>query len=154
MQPKIRPIRDGVTFLPLARSSKLALPLFASRLHAGFPSPADDYLEGKIDLNLYLAEHPAATFLVRVDGDSMTGAGIFPGDIAIVDRSLVDSDLKAMHNKIVLAVLDGEFTIKRLSIKGKTVLLVPENDKYGPIMVSAAGDFTVWGVVKHSIRHL
>src|SRR5580692_11273071 len=152
MRPKIQPIRDGVTFLPLARSSKRMLPLFASRLHAGFPSPADDYLEGKIDLNLYLAEHPAATFLVRVDGDSMTGAGIFPGDIAIVDRSLVDSNLKAMHNKIVLAVLDGEFTIKRLSVKGKTVLLVPENDKYEPIIVSEASDFTIWGVVKHSIR--
>ena len=154
MHPKVRPIRDGVTFLPLAPSSKRVLPLFASRLHAGFPSPADDYLEGKIDLNLYLAEHPAATFLVRVDGDSMIGAGIFPGDIAIVDRSLVDSDIKAIHNKIVLAVLDGEFTIKRLSVKGKTILLVPENDKYDPIAITEASDFTIWGVVKHSIRHL
>lgn len=154
MHPKVRPIRDGVTFLPLARSKELRLPLFASRLRAGFPSPADDYLEDKIDLNRYLAEHPAATFLVRVDGDSMIGAGIFPGDIAIVDRSLVDSDIKAMHNKIVLAVLDGEFTIKRLSVKGKTVMLVPENDRYEPIAVTEGSDFTVWGVVKHSIRHL
>jgi DNA polymerase V len=119
MQPKIRPIRDGVTFLALARSKELRLPFFASRLRAGFPSPADDYVEEKIDLNRYLVQHPAATFPVRVDGDSMTGAGIYPGDIAIVDRSLVDSDLNAMHNKIVLAVLDGEFTIKRLSDKGK-----------------------------------
>lgn len=154
MQPKVRPIRDGVTFLQLAPSQKQKLPLYACRLRAGFPSPADDYLEDKIDLNRYLAEHPAATFLVRVEGDSMTGAGIFPGDIAIVDRSLVDSDLKAMHNKIVLAVLDGEFTIKRLSVKGKTVLLLPENDKYEPINVTGANDFTIWGVVKHSIRHL
>jgi DNA polymerase V len=144
MHPKIRPIRDGVTFLLLACSKEL------SRLRAGFPSPADDYAEEKIDL----VQHPAATFPVRVDGDSMTGAGIYPGDIAIVDRSLVDSDLKAMHNKIVLAVLDGEFTIKRLSVKGKTVLLVPENDKYDPIAITEASDFTVWGVVKHSIRHL
>lgn len=154
MHPKIQPIRDGVTFLSLARSQKLKLPLYASRLRAGFPSPADDYLESKIDLNLYLAEHPAATFLVRVDGDSMIGAGIFPGDIAIVDRSLVDSDVKAMHNKIVLAVLDGEFTIKRLSVKGKAVLLVPENEKYEPIVVNEGSDFAIWGVVKHSIRHL
>ncbi|HWW50505.1 MAG TPA: translesion error-prone DNA polymerase V autoproteolytic subunit [Verrucomicrobiae bacterium] len=144
MHPKIRPIRDGVTFLLLACSKEL------SRLRAGFPSPADDYAEEKIDL----VQHPAATFPVRVDGDSMTGAGIYPGDIAIVDRSLVDSDLKAMHNKIVLAVLDGEFTIKRLSVKGKTILLVPEHDRYEPIIVSEASDFTVWGVVKHSIRHL
>jgi DNA polymerase V len=154
MLRKIHPIRDGVTFLPLARSSKVALPLYASRLRAGFPSPADDYLEGKIDLNAYLAEHPAATFLVRVEGDSMTGAGIFPGDIAIVDRSLVASDIKAMHNKIILAVLDGEFTIKRLFAKGKSVTLVSENDRYEPIIVSEATDFTVWGVVKHAIRHL
>ena len=148
MHPKIRPIRDGVTFLLLACSKEL------SRLRAGFPSPADDYAEEKIDLNRYLVQHPAATFPVRVDGDSMTGAGIYPGDIAIMDRSLVDSDLKAMHNKIVLAVLDGDFTIKRLSVKGKTILLVPENDRYEPIIVSEASDFTVWGVVKHSIRHL
>ena len=151
---KVIPLRDGVTLLPLASASKLQLPLFGTRLHAGFPSPADDYLEGKIDLNKYLVEHSAATFLVRIDGDSMTGAGIFPGDIAIVDRSLVSSELKAMHNKIVLAVLDGEFTIKRLCVKGKAVSLVAENDKYRPIAVSEGSDFTVWGVVRHSIRHL
>jgi DNA polymerase V len=154
MRPKVQPIRGNVTFLQLAPSQKLRLPLFVTRLRAGFPSPADDYLEAKIDLNKYLVEHPAATFLVRVDGDSMTGAGIFPGDIAIVDRSLVDSDIKAMHNEIVLAVIDGDFTIKRLSVKGKTVLLVPENDKYEPIAVTGASDFAIWGVVKHSIRHL
>jgi DNA polymerase V len=151
---KAQPIRDGVTFLQLTASKELKLPLFATRLRAGFPSPADDYLDKKIDLNNYLVEHPAATFLVRIDGDSMTGAGIYPGDIAIVDRSLVESDIKAMHNKIVLAVLDGEFTIKRLSVKGKSVMLLPENDKYQPIPVNERGDFTIWGVVKHCIRHL
>src|ERR1700677_3068398 len=130
MSPRILPIRDGVTFLPLAPSAELLLPLFGSRLRAGFPSPADDYLEGKIDLNKYLVEHSAATFLVRIEGDSMTGAGIFPGAIAIVDRSLVNSDIKAMHGKIILAVLDGEFTIKRLWVKAKAVSLMPENDKY------------------------
>ena len=154
MLQKVVPIRDSVTFIPLAPGSSLRLPLYASRLHAGFPSPADDYLEGKIDLNLYLAEHPAATFLVRIEGDSMTGAGIFPGDIAIVDRSLVASDLQAMHNRIVLAVLDGEFTIKRLCAKGKFIQLVPENDKYEPITLSEDSDFTIWGVVRHAIRHL
>jgi len=83
----------------------------------------------------------------------MIGAGIFPGDIAIVDRSLVDPDIKAMHNKIVLAVIDGEFTIKRLHIKGKAVSLVAENGNYQPIAVGESSDFTIWGVVKHSIRH-
>lgn len=154
MSSKVRPLRDGVTFLQLLPSTKQYLPLFASRLRAGFPSPADDYLEDKIDLNRYLTEHPAATFLVRVDGDSMTGAGIFPGDIAIVDRSLVTSELSSMHNKMVLAVLDGEFTIKRLCVKGKSVTLLPENDRYEPIIITEGSDFTVWGVVKHAIRHL
>ena len=143
-----------MAFLQLAPSRKLLLSLSASRLRAGFPSPADDYIEEKIDLNRYLAPHPAATFPVRVDGDSMTGAGIFPGDIVIVDRSLVESDYKKLHNQIVLAVIDGEFTLKRLSVKGKTVLLVPENDKYERIAVTEATDFTIWGVVKHAIHHL
>lgn len=151
---KVLPLRGDVTFLTRARSADLPLPLYASRLRAGFPSPADDYLESKIDLNKYLAEHPAATFLVRIDGDSMTAAGIFPGDIAIVDRSLVTSDVKGMHNKIVLAVLGDEFTIKRLCVNGKSVRLVPENDKYTPIDVTGNNDFAVWGVVRHSIRHL
>jgi DNA polymerase V len=151
---KAQSIRDGVTFLQLTPSQELRVPLFATRLCAGFPSPADDYLDKKIDLNNYLVEHPAATFLVRIEGDSMIGAGIFSGDIAIVDRSLVESDVKAMHNKIVLAVLDGEFTIKRLSVKGKSVSLLPENDKYQPIAMGEGRDFSVWGVVKHCIRHL
>lgn len=154
MSPRILPISDGLTFVPLGLSTRLQLPLFGSRLRAGFPSPADDYIEAKIDLNKYLVEHSAATFLVRIDGDSMVGAGIYPGDIAIVDRSLVDPDVKAMHNKIVLAVLDGEFTIKRLCVKGNAVSLLPENEAYQPIAVSEGSDFTIWGVVKHSIRHL
>ena len=154
MPPKIRPIRDGVTFLSYVPSARRALPLFTSRLKAGFPSPADDYIEEKIDLNKYLVQHPAATFLVRIQGDSMTGIGIFPNDIVVVDRSLITSDIKGMHNKVVLAVLDGEFTIKRLCVKGKSVTLLPENDKYDPIPISEGSDFTIWGVVNHTIRHL
>jgi DNA polymerase V len=154
MPPKIQPLRDGVTFITYAPSSRRALPLFASRLKAGFPSPADDYIEEKIDLNKYLAGHPAATFLVRIEGDSMTGVGIFPKDIVVVDRSLTTPDLKGMHNRIVLAVLDGEFTIKRLCVKGKTVTLLPENEKYEPIAISEGSDLAIWGVVKHAIRHL
>ena len=84
MRPRVVPIRDGVTFLQLVPSSELPLPLFGSRLRAGFPSPADDYLEGKIDLNKYLVEHTAATFLVRIDGDSMTGAGIFGAIVSLL----------------------------------------------------------------------
>jgi DNA polymerase V len=83
----------------------------------------------------------------------MVGAGIFPGDIAIIGRSRVEPEIKAIHNKIVLAVLDGEFTIKRLCVRGSAVSLVPENENYQPIAVSEGRDFTIWGMVKHSIRH-
>lgn len=154
MSLKVLPIRDGITFLSYVPSARRALPLFTSRLKAGFPSPADDYIEEKIDLNKYLVQHPAATFLVRIQGDSMTGIGIFPNDIVVVDRSLITPDLKGMHNKVVLAVLDGEFTIKRLCVKGKSVTLLPENDKYDPIPIAEGSDFTIWGVVNHTIRHL
>lgn len=154
MPPKVLPIRDGITFLTYVPSARRALPLFTSRLKAGFPSPADDYIEEKIDLNKYLVQHPAATFLVRIQGDSMTGVGIFPNDIVVVDRSLITPDLKGMHNKVVLAVLDGEFTIKRLCVKEKSVTLLPENDKYDPIPIAEGSDFTIWGVVHHTIRHL
>lgn len=127
----------------------ISLPLFVSGLRAGFPSPADDYIEKKLDLNEYLVKHPAATFYVRVEGDSMIGAGILSGDILVVDRAL-----QPTHNKIVVAIVDGEFTVKRLLIKGKKVLLSPENDMYQPIEVTEGMDFAVWGVVTSVIHEV
>lgn len=92
-------------------STSYRLPVFLGRLPAGFPSPADDYIEGKLDLNRHLIKHPAATFFVRVTGNSMTGAGIHSGDLLIVDRSLEPTD-----GHVVVAVLDGELTVKRLQM--------------------------------------
>ncbi len=123
------------------------LAFFTSRVEAGFPSPADDYLEGTLDLNEHLIRHPAATFFLRVSGDSMTGAGIYPGDILIVDRSLPPAD-----GRIVIAVVDGELTVKRLSRRQGRIRLLPENSRYPPIDITAEQDLRVWGVVVHAVH--
>lgn len=124
-------------------------PLFMVPVAAGFPSPAEDYLEGKLDLNKYLIKHPAATFFVRVTGDSMIAAGIHPGDILIVDRSIEPAD-----KKVVIAVIEGELTVKRIRrLKGKIVLM-PENEKYKPLKINAEMTFEIWGVVTSVIHPL
>ena len=133
---------------PLAeRLSSLRLPLYASRVAAGFPSPADDHLERPIDLNEHLVRHPAATFVVRVAGDSMTNAGIRHGDLLVVDRSR-----EPQPGSIVVAVVDGELTVKRLRVEGRRVWLAPENPAYRPIPVREDANLVVWGVVAHAIR--
>lgn len=125
--------------------SKLRLPLFLSKVQAGFPSPAEDYVEKTLDLNDFIT-HPAATFFVKADGDSMTGAGIYSGDLLIVDRSL-----EAKHRQVVIAVVDGEMTVKRL-IKGSGCwFLKPENPDY-PSIEMKDGD-EIWGVVINSMRN-
>ncbi|HOP31404.1 MAG TPA: translesion error-prone DNA polymerase V autoproteolytic subunit [Spirochaetota bacterium] len=122
-------------------------PLFVVRVPAGFPSPADDYIENTLDLNDFLIEHPAATFFVRVAGDSMTGAGINSGDILIVDRALTPRS-----GSIVVAILNGEFTVKRLSCVNGKMFLLPENPAYDPIEITDGSGFEVWGVVAHVIH--
>lgn len=114
---------------------------------AGFPSPADDHHERAIDIGRYLVKNPAATFYVKVKGDSMLGAGIHPGDILVVDRSLV-----ATHGSIVVAVLNGEFTVKRLHRQGGVVRLVAENTLYPDLAIEEWDDFSVWGVVAHVLH--
>ena len=126
---------------------KHEFPLFLSSIQAGFPSAADDYLDKKIDLNEHLIKHPAATFFVKVKGDSMIGAGIYSGDMLIVDRS---EDPK--NNSIVVAILNGEFTVKRLQKKESKIFLIAENPNYKPIEITEGMDFEVWGVVLHTIR--
>jgi len=128
-------------------ATKQPLPLYLSRIKAGFPSPADDYLDGKLDLNEHLIKHPASTFFVKVKGDSMVGAGINSGDILIVDRSLEPKD-----KRIVVAVVNGDFTVKRISKKGDKLSLIAENQKYLPIEIKDNMDFEVWGVVIHVIH--
>ncbi|MBN3039552.1 MAG: translesion error-prone DNA polymerase V autoproteolytic subunit [Candidatus Omnitrophica bacterium] len=122
-------------------------PLFIASISAGFPSPADDYIDKKLDLNEFLIKNPAATFFVKVEGDSMLKAGIHSGDILIVDRSL-----RPVNNRIVIARLNGELTVKRIrKIKGE-VHLTPENDDFESVKVSEDMDFEVWGVVTQVIH--
>jgi len=121
--------------------------LYLNPVQAGFPSPAEDYLEGGLDLDEYLVHNPAATFMVRGSGDSMVGAGIQDGDVLVVDRSL-----DPVHGKIVVAVLDGELAVKRLFFKNGECRLVSENDAYKDIRVGKDQDLHVWGVVAAVVR--
>jgi DNA polymerase V len=130
-------------------STRYALPVFLGRLPAGFPSPADDYIEGKLDLNRHLIKHPAATFFVWVSGDSMTGAGIHSGDLLVVDRSL-----EAVDGNVIVAALDGDLTVKRLCKRNGTLSLLPENQDYRPIEITEQQTFEIWGVVTSVIHAL
>ena len=116
-------------------------------MQAGFPSAADDYLDRNIDLNEHLIKHPAATFFVKVKGDSMIGAGIYSGDMLIVDRSQ-----ESKNNSVVVAILNGEFTVKRLRKQEGKIFLIAENPNYKPIEIIPGMDFEVWGVVLHAIH--
>jgi DNA polymerase V len=131
------------------RSTKWARPLFLASVSAGFPSPAEDYIEGRLDLNRHLIKHPAATFFVRVAGDSMIGAGIHPGDILVVDRALEPQD-----SNVVIAVIDGELTVKRISQRHGKLFLVPDNQAYEPLEILEEMEFEVWGVVTSVIHNL
>ena len=123
------------------------LPLYSCSVRAGFPSPADDYVEMYLDLNSHLISHPAATFFLRASGDSMINAGIVDGDMLIVDKSL-----EATHGKIVIAAINGELTVKRLSLTDGLARLMPENNQYNPIVITEDIDLVIWGVVIHTIR--
>jgi DNA polymerase V len=122
-------------------------PLYSSRVQAGFPSPADDYIEAHLDLNEHLIKHPAATFFVKAEGDSMIGAHIQSGDLLIVDRSLTPT-----HGKIVIAAIQGELTVKRLYQQQGKVQLIPENPNYPIIDVTESSELVIWGVVTHIIH--
>ena len=118
---------------------------------AGFPSPADDFMESRIDINAELIRHPAATFCARLgnEADSMIGAGIYPNDTIIVDRSLT-----AKHGDVVLARVNSDFTLKRYYSRDGEVKLMAENEKYAPITFIEGDEMEIWGVVKNSIRNL
>lgn len=124
----------------------ILLPLFAHAVAAGFPSPADDFLEDKLDLNEHLIRHPSATYMARAQGSSMTGRGIFDGDTLIVDRHIEPG-----HGDIVIAALDGELTCKILDTRLK--LLVPANGNMPSIPIGEHSELIIEGVVIHSIRH-
>ena len=131
------------------QSTECRRPLFLVSVSAGFPSPADDYIENSLDLNKYLIKHPAATFFVRVKGDSMIDAGIHSGDILIVDRAL-----ETVDKKVVIAVINGELTVKRIRMVAGKIYLLPENCDFKATEITAAMDFTIWGVVTNVIHAL
>lgn len=134
--------------LPAARRDD-PVPFFKGRVRAGFPSPADDYLEGSISLQDMLIEHPAATFLIKVEGHSMRDAGVHDGDIAIVDRALPPT-----NGKVVVAVINGEFCLKRLVYRAGGCFLQSANADFPEIEVTECSDNAVWGVVRHVIHTL
>ena len=139
----------GGSFVEVWPRTNISVPLMASKAECGFPSPADDYLDRPLDFNELLIETPAATFAVRVAGDSMIGAGIFPGDIAIVDRARTPKD-----NNVVLALVDGGFTLKRYRRRQGRIWLQAENPAYTDTEISGEMSFEIWGVVTKAIRML
>ncbi|SMX96704.1 LexA family protein [Brevibacterium aurantiacum] len=138
-----------LTVLPLKARTPLLLVFPVEAIRAGFPSPAQDYADSSIDLNEELIRDKTATFIVRVAGDSMEGAGIFDGDEIIVDRSL-----NPRSGDVVVAVIDGELTLKRLILDGTGAHLEAENAAYPPIRIDELSELTIWGVVTFGIRHV
>ena len=135
--------------LPMAQPGVLPLPLFNGKVAAGFPSPADDYVEKSLDLNELLVKKPAATFFVRAQGESMLGAGIHPNDILVVDRSL-----EPVPGKIVICALNGELTVKRLEHHNGQWQLKAESPAYADIVIYEELDMVIWGVVTNVIHAL
>ena len=130
-------------------SQSVELPYYDTKVQAGFPSPAEDHLEQRLDLNTLVIDNPSATFFVRVAGESMRGIGITDGDILVVDRSI-----EIWGNRIIVAVIDSEFTIKRFTKRNGTVVLEAENPDYPPIKITEEMDFSVWGVVCWTLKKL
>ena len=146
---KIPPIFTSKTidFFSSLTEMELSLPYVEKGISAGFPSPADDFIDATIDLNKEFIKNPSATFYGRVKGNSMKNAGIDNGDLLIIDKSLEPKD-----GKIAVCYIDGEFTVKRIKLDRDCIWLIPENDSYKPIKVTADNDFIVWGMVVHVIK--
>jgi len=135
--------------IPSLDTVTLAFLVAGEAVAAGFPSPAQDYFDGSLDLNDHLIRDKTSTFIVRVSGESMIGAGISDGDELVVDRSLTPK-----HGNVVVAILDGELTVKRLELSPSGVTLRAENPEYPPIHVLELSDLQVWGVVTVCLHHL
>ncbi len=125
------------------------VPFVTHAVAAGFASPAQDFLEERVDLDRELIENELTTFYIRVAGTSMTGAGIDDGDILVVDRSLEPVD-----GKIAICIIDGDFTVKRLKLGDNCLYLMPENPKYKPLLVTEESQFSVWGIVTYVVKKL
>ena len=135
--------------ISVSTETKLDRPFVDQGISAGFPSPAQDFIDLSIDLNKEFIKHPASTFFGRVKGNSMINAGIGNGDLLIVDKSLDATD-----GKIAVCFIDGEFTVKRLKVEKDCCWLLPENEAYQPIKVTFENDFIVWGIVVYVIKAL
>lgn len=129
--------------------SELDLPYISNGISAGFPSPALDFVDLSIDLNRHLVKHPSSTFYGRVKGESMKDAGIYDGDLLIIDKSLEPG-----NDKIAVCYIDGEFTLKRIKLDKNCCWLMPANDHYQPIRVTEENDFMIWGIVTHVIKKM
>lgn len=136
------------TPVPLA-DTPMVLPMVPGKVRAGFPSPAEDFAAARIDLAKELVFHPQCTFILRLQGDSMEGIGMFDGDLLVVDKYL-----RAQHGDIVIAELDGEFTCKRLLMRNDQVILHPENPTYPDIRPKPGQTMEIWGVVTSCIKRL
>ncbi len=135
-------MKKGVSALPIATDSpKRTIPVMSHRVPAGFPSPADDYVQDRVDLNEHLILHREASFILRVSGWSMVGAGIHDGDELIVDRAIEPAD-----GHVVVAVINGELTVKRLKKSGKKIGLAAENPEYPDIEFVEGEELVIWGV--------
>ncbi|WP_115711769.1 LexA family protein [Legionella sainthelensi] len=143
------PVAQLAELEQLKHESAYRLPLFSSKVQAGFPSPADDYIEGYLDLNTKFIKHPSATFVLQAAGESMVDAGIFSGDWLLVDKSIEPSD-----GHVVIAAVNGELTVKRLSKKEGRVQLLPANPKFKPIDITEEHEMVVWGVVTLVLHEL
>ena len=128
-------------------TTRLDLPLAGTAIAAGFPSPAEEYLDLALDLNKELIKHPAATFYARVKGDSMVDAGIQDGDLLVIDKAL-----EPKEGSIAVCYLDGEFTVKRLAVREEGVYLMAANAEFKPIRITEENDFLVWGLVAYVIH--
>ena len=139
--------KNIISIIDIRNNKKATTPLFLDSVSAGFPSPATDYLENKLDLNEYLVKHPAATFIVKASGPSMIEAGISSGDLLIVDRSITPK-----NDNIVIASVFGDLTVKKLRKKGPSLFLVSANNEYPSIEIKEEMECFIWGVVTYVIH--
>ncbi|SHH58565.1 LexA family protein [Flavobacterium johnsoniae] len=140
-------ITKSIEFYIPDTSTEVKVPFFDVGISAGFPSPADDFIELSIDLNKELIKHKYTTYFAKVKGYSMKNAGIHDGDLLIIDKSL-----EPQNNKIAVCQIDGEFTVKRIKIEKNIIWLIAENEDYKPIKVTPENNFVIWGIVTHSIK--
>jgi len=140
---------QGLQFYKTDISKTTKVALVGSPIHAGFPSPAEDYVDLSIDLNKELIKNPSSTFLARVKGLSMKDVGIHENDILVVDKSL-----EAFNKCIAVCFIDGEFTLKKIKVEQKCLYLMPANEDFKPIKVTELNDFQIWGIVTYIIKKI